>query len=535
MQQLISIPAIDGTHVELTFESGGSTVIVGANGSGKTRLATYIERSIANTHRIPAQRSIQMNDEVTVAAYERALNELQFGHAGKGNRAGNRFGGNAAIVPLNDFDFLLRALFAEQNSLAVRYLRDRHAGATPDVPTTKLIQLSNIWERLLPHRRLEPRDTTILTTIPPIGSDIGPRSRPYSASHMSDGERGMFYLIGQCLLAPDDAIIIIDEPELHIHKAILGKLWDEIEASRPDCEFVYIAHDLDFAVERTLAKKYFVRAIKDETWALEALPMDTGLPEDVLIEIVGNRQPVLFVEGQQSSIDLPIYKAIYPNFKIHPIGQCDVVIHAVSTFKKNASLHKLGRVWGCIDADSRSAEEIGRLSNIGVFTLPVAEVENLFLMPTIFKLVAKHLKFGEAEIETILAKMTDDVIEQVAEGIDAAAARYTARRIDRQLKNVTLGQRDTDGLVRDYEAAIAEIDPSRLVDQYKAAVTAAIETRSLEKLLALYDSKGLIAVAAKKLGLAKSEELVKYVNRLLASDDGADVKAATAAILPNIG
>ena len=42
-------------------------------------------------------------------------------------------------------------------------------------------------------------------------------SNKYNASMMSDGERVALYLISQCLIAPDDYIIIIDEPEIHLH------------------------------------------------------------------------------------------------------------------------------------------------------------------------------------------------------------------------------------------------------------------------------------------------------------------------------
>ena len=104
----------------------------------------------------------------------------------------------------------------------------------------------------------------------------------YPGSEMSDGERSIFYFLGQCLLAPSSAAIIIDEPEGHIHKAILGPLWDAIEKARPDCSFVYITHDLDFAVSRTTATHYFTHAYNHEPiqWDIDILPQDTGLPEE---------------------------------------------------------------------------------------------------------------------------------------------------------------------------------------------------------------------------------------------------------------
>lgn len=75
---------------------------------------------------------------------------------------------------------------------------------------------------------------------------------------MSDGERAIFYMIGQALVAAEGTVLIVDEPELHVHRSIMEKLWDEIEASRRDCGFIYITHDLDFAAARS-AKKNVIR------------------------------------------------------------------------------------------------------------------------------------------------------------------------------------------------------------------------------------------------------------------------------------
>jgi predicted ATP-dependent endonuclease of OLD family len=53
--------------------------------------------------------------------------------------------------------------------------------------------------------------------------------KSYAGGEMSDGERAIFYFLGQCLVAPENAAIIIDEPEAHVHKSILQQLWNSIE------------------------------------------------------------------------------------------------------------------------------------------------------------------------------------------------------------------------------------------------------------------------------------------------------------------
>lgn len=77
---------------------------------------------------------------------------------------------------------------------------------------------------------------------------------------MSDGERAIFYLIGQVLVAAANSVLIIDEPELHIHRSIMSSLWDQLESARQDCAFIFITHDIEFAANR-IAKKLQLKII----------------------------------------------------------------------------------------------------------------------------------------------------------------------------------------------------------------------------------------------------------------------------------
>jgi energy-coupling factor transporter ATP-binding protein EcfA2 len=68
------IPCAAGSDLRLEIETGRSLIIVGANGSGKTRLGVYIERLVKadQVHRIPAQKSLHMNDQISLIGLERA-------------------------------------------------------------------------------------------------------------------------------------------------------------------------------------------------------------------------------------------------------------------------------------------------------------------------------------------------------------------------------------------------------------------------------------------------------------------------------
>ena len=150
-------------------------------------------------------------------------------------------------------------------------------------------------------------------------------AEPYTASEMSDGERAIFYLIGQTLNAADDSVLIVDEPELHVHKSIMSKLWDDLEAARPDCSFVFITHDLEFAASRP-AQKFVIRDYDPAPrWTIQRVPEDSGFDEDVVTLILGSRKPVLFVEGELSSLDHAVYRGCYPDWTVIPRGSCEEV------------------------------------------------------------------------------------------------------------------------------------------------------------------------------------------------------------------
>ena len=56
-----------------------SIIIIGANGSGKTRLGAWIEKNmIDETHRISAQRALTFGTYIKQKSYEQAINLVIF-------------------------------------------------------------------------------------------------------------------------------------------------------------------------------------------------------------------------------------------------------------------------------------------------------------------------------------------------------------------------------------------------------------------------------------------------------------------------
>ena len=81
MEFKIVVPLQNGEE-EIDVDAGSSLVFVGANGSGKTRLATFIENTLAlSAHRISAHRALNLNPAVPKISESKALGGLRTGHA----------------------------------------------------------------------------------------------------------------------------------------------------------------------------------------------------------------------------------------------------------------------------------------------------------------------------------------------------------------------------------------------------------------------------------------------------------------------
>lgn len=527
---ICDVPTFGGQRKKLVIEAGTSTIIVGANGSGKTRLGVLLESQIQSVQRIAAQKSLTLRDDLSIISLERADRYLRFGgpDAIPAHKIPSRWGNKPATHLLNDFDALQQALFSAHNRAASKYLKDCKLDPDAEVPVTKLEKLKSIWELLLPHRLLEISEASIQVRPPGTGN-----SASYPGSEMSDGERAILYFIGQSIMAPENAAIIVDEPESHVHRAILRPLWDAIERARPDCGFVYVTHDLEFAVGRTAAAKYFIRAYQHTPlqWDIHELPEDSGLPDDVVAELVGSRRPILFIEGERGSLDLTIYGSHFVNFTLVPIGSCDNVIHSVTSYKNSAVLHQLV-VRGLVDADDREGSEIAHLQARNVYSLPVAEIENLFSLPNIFIPLAEALMCPDPP--GLFEKLKDSVLKHANSNIDLVCTRYTARQIDRKLKMVDVESRDIQTLQSTFDERLAAINPSEIFASFRLKLQSCIDGRNMVGLMQLYDNKGILTLVARALGLAHQKTLLEKVSRLLSTKEGEKLREELVKTLPAI-
>lgn len=397
MKPSLILPPKSYQGAQVSIQSENNVVIIGANGAGKTRLGVWIEQTMQDrvpVHRISAQKALNIPDFAQLRNIEQAEKELVFGRsdefANNYYKNTSRWGNDPVTFVLNDFEKLISLLFAKSAERdRIHTAHTRASQSYIPVPSAPIDIIIQIWSDLMPHRQIAFLNSKVLT------NKTGEQT--YHGKDMSDGERVTLYLIGQCLCAPENSIIIIDEPELHLHKSLMSRLWNKIEELCPNKRLVFITHDLDFATSRKEAIKIWIRSYDGtNAWVWDEVPVIDALPENLVVEIIGNRKNIIFCEGEKTSYDTTLYQAIYPNYYVVGRGGCEKVIESTKAMRSSMALHHL-TCFGIIDSDYRVQEEIDALRNTGIFTINVAEVENLFCIEGIIRIVAdnQHLKSND--------------------------------------------------------------------------------------------------------------------------------------------
>jgi len=501
-----------------------SLVIIGANGAGKTRVGVWLETAGPDrqrVHRIAAQRTLRFPASTSPIGLQAAQDKFRWNdrptHWNEdtwiANRATHklqtRYGsmelGAVAIAPISDFDHLMTFLFSENYTRLLEHdAKARETGTYIPQPNTLITRVVRLWESVLPHRTLKVLSGEVRAQAPD-GSDDG-----YLATALSDGERAVLYLIGQCLSASTDALIVIDEPELHLHRSIQQRLWDAIEAERHDCQFVYITHDLAFAESRGGARKVWLKRSTGETFDWREVQTSEAIPEAVYLEILGSRKPALFIEGTTDSIDYDVARAIYSDFLVKPMGGCSTVIAATKAFREGASLHRIS-CHGLIDRDYLTDDQLSAYRKLGVYTPLVAEAENLFLTGPMLAALASRFGIQSDAIDRVKAI----VIEEFGRLKGQHALALTKRDISLHLGSFNGGD-NVEDVAQMLGTHFATIDVQAIFDAHLAEAGRLIEERSYEEIIRVFNHKGLMSRASQLFGFTNPSYLVR-ARRLLAN------------------
>ncbi len=488
-----------------------NTVLVGANGCGKTSLANLLQKSlnVSDGIVIPAQKLL---------IFPTFANTPNFASARTHFEKYQKYISNDKVSfdakGMEDYDWTSTKSYASEmvkimgmllgerqvciNRASSRYKQGEQ------VPTRDFMgvldDVIDIWNSLIEHRTLMCNDNNELK--------IKYNDTVYDAHQMSDGERVIIYIAGRVLFAPRNGIIIVDEPELHLHKSIANKLWDILENKRPDCRFIYFTHDLDFATSRNCQKAWIRNFNYPNKWSIELIS-ESEIPEELLLKLLGSRKPILFCEGKQESLDRRVFEIIYPKFTIQPVGTCKNVINYTRAYNHVANTYC--KAFGIIDKDFRTDTQLECLSKDYIFSYDIAEIENLFLSEDFVNEYAS-IKHEAINIQDIKNK----VIAEFSNHIESQISFYISAYINFTFNESHIRQASTiAGVKANYHDFTSKINIEKLYTDRKNDLQQIINTNNYAKLITVVNDKGLLKIVAQSFGLKGRDEFLSRALNIL--------------------
>ena len=424
----LRIPLVSGEPLEIDLEPGTPLFVVGANGSGKSALVQHATKTlgIANIHRIAAHRQTWLfSSHVNLSPAERQHQQQYLSN--EDDNSDRRWQDNhgstrvyAALFDLSDMD-----------NAHARRIRD--AVGIEDWATVKTLKNG----QRPPFKRIN--DLLARAGLPiaienTLGGEIIAQHKKstarYGMAQLSDGERNAVLIAANVLTVEKGTVLLVDEPERHLHRSIIEPFLSALFAERADCAFIITTHEVALPLANPGSRvlvTYSCRWNRESplAWDAKLMEADAELPEDLKRAILGARKAILFVEGGQSqSLDLRLYSALFPDITVSAAGSCNDVVRAVSGLRQTESRHDT-KAFGLIDRDDRDEAEVNRLASIGIYALDAYSVESLYYCSDAIAAVAQRQAgtYGndaddmvqDAKRKALNALMRDGTAEHMAE------------------------------------------------------------------------------------------------------------------------
>jgi len=486
--------------------------VLGANGSGKSSLMSHFVRTCGGTTRwISAHRQTWMHtDTLDMTPAGKVQTEQQVRSQDQQSQSRYRDDYAAQRAAMTIFEII------DAENVRARRIADLVTGNELDAAVKEAQREAPVAviNDLLRQSAL-PITIAIRENERVVASKSG--GPEYSAAELSDGERNALMIAGNVLTAAPGTILIIDEPERHLHRSIVSPLLAELFRRRPDCAFVISTHDHGLSMEVPGARTLLLRSCTFEggtatSWEADELPLETPLDDGLRRDLLGARRKILFVEGTETSLDKPLYALLFPTVSVIPKGGCRGVEQAVAGVRAGESLHWL-RAFGVVDGDGWGAEAVEANARKGVHTLPYYSIESIYFHPKIVASIADQMG-AEGEVQAEAALRAG--VEAVSEHTERLSRRVVERRVRREMvAQIPSGEALLEGTT-----LVIANDARALLGRRKRELDEAVSSGAWERIIemcSVRESPALDAIA-RALGFGGAKDYERAVLKLLMDD-----------------
>lgn len=396
-----------------------TTVIIGANGAGKSSLINELRKnSIDEMYVLPAQKllyfvsNMHNRNGIIKEKYIQDLKKVNIKYD-----TIDLYPTDIANDFSNTFTKLITLLVKDYTNIVTRRSRNEK-----DLPLTLWDRVEQIWNQIFPEIifELEPDDRVV---------KVEKNGSKYSINGLSDGERCILFYIGNVLLAPENSYIIVDEPETFLNAAVYNELWDLLISERPDCQFIFASHNMDFVQSRTNATYIWCKKFEAPyDLDYQVLEETQEMPLSLLTEVSGTKKPILFCEGTKTSIDYQIYSKLFSDFCfVKPVQGHKQVIQHTKAYNNLQHLHG-NTAYGIIDNDWMNESSIQEQKEQNIFVLPFNEVEMILVDEAVVK---SCLHFDDdKEKQQKFENLQQSIIESCKEKKDKIISIALKKKLD---------------------------------------------------------------------------------------------------------
>jgi ABC-type cobalamin/Fe3+-siderophores transport system ATPase subunit len=477
-----NIPTTNNGMFNINLTEGNALFVLGANGTGKSSLMyTLFAHNSGHAKRILAHRRTWFNNNtIDISPSQKKSSEQNIKNTDSQSysRWRDDYAEHRSSISIfeliNSENIRARKIAGAVDKDELQIARTLSNDQSPLQAINELLAISNIPISI----RLGKDDEL-------LASKKG--SAPYSIAELSDGERNALLICADVLTTEPNHLIILDEPERHLHRSIISPLLTSLIQKRKDCIFVISTHDVQLPIDHSKANVLLVRDCQWEgknikSWDADLVSNTDDIPSSIKEEILGSKRNILFVEGNETSLDKQIYQLIFPTLTVISLGSCKEVERAVEGIKETDSLHWIN-AYGLVDKDDRINDEIQHLQTKGIAALESYSVESLYYNTEVIKFVAeRYAKITGDDSEQLYTNTTSGIIGNIVPHKKRLCSRLCEKKIRSKIMSKLPKHQD----ILEKEELSLDFDLKTYLENEEAVFDKLIEDQNLDGLISRY-------------------------------------------------